>query len=190
MTINYVEQSIKPIDDGSPSTTPSKTNINDAIAALQLRGYLLASSAVASSAHTGTTAETAIATVSIPAGAMGPNGMVRIRTYWSGMTSSASAKTVRHRFGTIAGTSHAPMIWTTKTAGSGVCTIQNRNATNSQLGTGVADRGTDLLQSTLAATTGAIDTTAAVSLVISAQLADGGEAMVLEYYHVEVFYGA
>lgn len=34
MTVNYIPQAIKPIDDGSPNSTASKTNINDALTTL------------------------------------------------------------------------------------------------------------------------------------------------------------
>lgn len=41
MTVNYMTQAVKPIDDGSPSATASKTNINDALLTLQTATSIL-----------------------------------------------------------------------------------------------------------------------------------------------------
>jgi hypothetical protein len=184
MTVNYVEQNVKPVDDGSPSTTPSKININDQFARA---GYVLASSAAASATLTGTTNETAMATVTIPAAAMGANGRLVVTAFFSGMTSSANTKTPRFRFNGIAGTAHGSTSWTTKTTGYAMCVIHNRNSAASQHSYGVADRGTDFLQQSNAATTSTVDTSAAVDLVISMQLGSGAEAAVLDHYSVMIY---
>ena len=52
---------------------------------------------------TGTTVETALATISIPGGTVAQHGRVRVKTLWS-MTSSTNGKTPRVRIGGLAGT--------------------------------------------------------------------------------------
>lgn len=134
---------------------------------------------------TGTTNETAAATVAVPANAMGVHGMLDIVTYWD-WTNSANGKTVRFRLGGLAGTSLYRIgvgLTANTLVASCVGFIKNNGAANAQ----VALPDASLLfanVSTLALQTGAVDTTAAQDLVISGQLANSGESQTLRFYRV------
>jgi hypothetical protein len=143
---------------------------------------LLAASAVAVPL-TGTTNETALATVSIPAGSMGLNGAVQVSTAWS-ITSSANNKTMRVRFGGVSGTQYLASALTTNTTLGDIRTIRNRGAANSQVGMLSATNPGGYGNTSNAITTGAIDTAAAVDVVISGQLASAAETITLEAYEV------
>lgn len=138
----------------------------------------------AASSITGTTTETALGTVTVPAGSMGANGALRITTLWS-YTNSANNKTIRVRLGGLSGTPFTSLVPTT-TAGQRIQTqIHNRNATNSQVSWPAAN-ATTWGTHTSTATTGAIDTTAAQDVAITGQLSNTGETITLEYYLVEL----
>jgi hypothetical protein len=145
---------------------------------------VLQMSAVAST-HTGNTTETALATITVPARAMGKNGRLRVTTFFS-MPSSASAKTFRVRLNGIAGT-----VFYSEAFGTGILTahavieIANRDSASSQIGGPINSSG--LGSSTSAIVTSAINTdNADVALVISGQLAASGETIKLEGYLVEL----
>lgn len=146
---------------------------------------LIAQSAVRTS--TSGTGEDVLATVTIPAGAMGANGRLIIYAVWT-VTSSGNNKVTRIRFGggsgTIYGTSGN---LTTQVTFVDYRTIANRNATNSQIGGGST---TPIGGTSAAVVTSAVDTTAAVDLVFSGECADGGDTTHLESYEVWVAYGA
>jgi hypothetical protein len=129
---------------------------------------------------TGTTTETTLASVTIPANAMGANGIVRVTTGWS-HNSSASSKTLRVKFG---GTTFGSGNITTNATTRDQRQIANRNATNSQIGTattlgGFASSGSAIVTST-------VDSTANVTLAITGQLTNTSETITLEYYLVEL----
>lgn len=149
--------------------------------------HVLAASAV-QVPHTGTTSETALATIPIPAGAMGANGALRVLTL-SSYPNSANAKITRVRLGGIAGTAFLAASTTTTVGTPNMTFIQNRNSQSSQVGSAVAD-SKSFVSSATALVTGTIDTSAAQDLVISGQLALDTETMNLERYIVEVFYKA
>lgn len=126
------------------------------------------------------TSEETFVTVPVPANAMGANGTIRVITAWT-VTSSANDKIVRVRLG---GTElHQFLNATTgQITMVGHTVIQNRNATNSQVGIAGSGVGT----SANALLTAAIDTTASANLTITAQKETGTESMVLQRYSVEV----
>lgn len=138
--------------------------------------------------HTGNTAETTLATIQVPANAMGPNGRVRVTVLWS-MTSSANNKTIRVRFGGTSGTIYQQQQLTTNQINRLQAEWANRNATNSQVG-GPAGASSGWGGSSAAIVTSAVDTTANADIVISGQLANSGETIALEHYLVEIFPGA
>lgn len=148
--------------------------------------YILANSGVVSS-HTGTTSETTLATVTIPAGAMGPNGAVIIRVLYS-WTSSANSKTPRIRFGGAAGTIYHGFTATTTTGQQMYLIIRNRNSASSQVGQPSAYAG--IGSTTAAIVTSSIDTTAAVDVLIRGILGDASETISVEGYTVSIMYGA
>ncbi len=162
------------------------TGAATAIAAqANLKGvYILAASAAPVSV-TGTASETALATITIPAGAMGVNGAVRIWTQWS-YTNSGNAKTLRTRFGGIGGTQYMSVAPTTTASMRDVPRIiQNRGAANSQVG-GVISATAGFAPTTGAPVTSAIDTTLAADIVLTGTLANTGETITLESYLVEL----
>lgn len=148
--------------------------------------YVLAKSGVAVS-HTGDTNETALATVPLPANAMGPNGVLFITAIWS-YTNSANNKIMRTRLGGISGTVFGQTTATTSAVLREQREIHNRNSASSQVGFQLGSGGWITSSSALA--TASIDTTSAQDIVLSALLANSGETITLEAYVVEVIYGA
>lgn len=148
--------------------------------------YALAQSAVAVS-HTGNTTETTLATITIPAGAMGPNGRVTIITDWI-TTNNANTKTVKIKF---AGTSYLNYTGLTS-AGSGrfITIVRNVNSAASQKSLN-SSYLTFITSSSTANITSSADTSASdTTILITGQLAVGSDTMTLDGYSVEVVYGA
>lgn len=154
--------------------------------ALQKGVYILASSGAAVSVGA-TTSETVLATIAVPANAMGANGYLRITTQWT-TTNSANNKTVKVRFGAsgagTGGTALGDRTWTTFATYTHTQVIRNRNATNSQLGQDPSLSGVGLTAT--AHSTAAIDTTAATEIAITGTKANSGETLTLEAYTVEL----
>lgn len=146
------------------------------------RGRILGASAVAVSGAADT-AENILATINVPAGAMGLNGKLRLYTLFT-VTSSANNKTLRARLGGIGGTIFYGVTVTTTVTVTDQRIISNRGAANSQVGPG--DNSASFSQSNTVATTGAISTAAATTLVITGQKASAGETLTLEDYLVEL----
>lgn len=157
------------------ATDPRKTGINAGMT-------LLAASAVAAS-HTGNTNETTLATVSIPAGAMGTNGGLLIFSSWT-TTNSANNKTPRIRLGGIGGTAFMAATYTTVATFSDARRIRNRNSASSQVASTGAATAVPFGGTSSAITTGTIDTSTAQDLVLTAQLGLGSETITLESYEV------
>jgi hypothetical protein len=151
---------------------------------------MIAKSAVQVS-HTGNTNETVLATIAIPANALGPNGRIEIWPTF-GNNNSGNSKTYRVRFGASGAGTGGTQIWTTSnttnTVHNALMGIANRNATNSQLAVVSPASATGLSGGTLG--TAAIDTTAATEIVLTGQLANSGDNVTIEGYRVQVTYGA
>jgi hypothetical protein len=147
--------------------------------------YVLAASAVAIP-HTGTTSETTLATVTIPAGAIGANGFVRVTTTWS-HTSSGNAKNLLVRFGGTGGTAYQNSSVTATASTRHQILIGNRNSASSQVGMNSTTAG-GFGSTNAAVATSSVNTGNAVDLVFRALLANSGETITLESYLVEVFY--
>lgn len=138
----------------------------------------------AASPVTGTTNETTLATIVVPAGAMGLNGVLRIRPKFT-YTGSTNLKTLRVRLG-------GSTLWSGTNASNAsnlgsepYIDIQNRNSVSSQIGMPADAAGVNL-QIVGAFLTAAIDTSAAQNLTITGQLASSGETITLEAYNVEI----
>lgn len=132
---------------------------------------------------TGTLTETTLATVTVPAGAMGANGLIRVSSVWS-YTNSANTKIVRARFG---GTAVASGSYTT-TASAPLNFITSNRASQSSQITGLSN---GLFSATAnAPNTSAINTANAADIVLQGTLANVGETITLESYLVELKYGA
>lgn len=147
--------------------------------------YVLASSGAALS-HTGDTSKTALATIPIPAGAMGANGRLRITTHWT-VTGSTNSKTTSYEYGggvffSVSTTTAATVGWREQRE------IVNRNSASSQVCLRASSLGTGTL--TASTTTAAVNTASAQDLIFYATLTDSGETVTLEYYCVELLYAA
>ena len=129
---------------------------------------------------TGTTAETALASINFPA--MGPNDALRVTAQWS-FTGSANLKTL------VTKLNSATFGLTTTNSASAVIAKQeisliNRNATNVQLGSmygfgySSATSGSFLSPS--------VETNGINTLTLHGQLANSGETITLEDYIVEL----
>jgi len=155
--------------------------------------YILANSAVLVSRISvngaGDTIDQAMATITIPANAMGPNGTIRVTSLWS-YTNSASTKRFRGWFNGLAGSAFQAASGTTTASARFQFEVNNRGVTNSQVGasTTLNSFGT----SGGVNMTSAVDTTAAVDLVLASSwtAAASAETITLEKYTVELFYGA
>ena len=134
---------------------------------------------------TGSTSETILATIVVPAGSMGTNGLLRVSYLWS-MTSSANVKTPRLRLGGIAGTAFYQQTHTTTATLRHQTEIANRNSAASQVSYPSIAGGGGWSTSAQAVTTGTVNTAVAQDLVITGQLASAGETITLESYIVEL----
>jgi hypothetical protein len=144
---------------------------------------ILGASAVAVSGAADTN-ENILATINVPAGAMGLNGILCVEWIMS-HTNSANNKTLRVRLGGISGTVFATFVNTTSGGHRDNRQIANRGAANSQA---CWSNGNTPFPGavTNALTTGAIDTSVAQTLVITGQKATAGETLTLESYLVEL----
>lgn len=139
------------------------------------------------SSITGTTNETVLATVTIPGGSIGPNGIIRIYSLWSN-TNDASGKTARIRLNGLG----TQAIMGSNLSTSGVYAdfrqVHNVNSQSSQKVMQFTYLGG--LGASTTATTAAIDTSASISLVFTGQLTDSADTISIEAYTVEVMYAA
>lgn len=133
------------------------------------------------------TTEDTLATVTIPANAMGANGQVRITTFWR-CNNSVNVKTVRVHFSGFVGAVIQTFTLTSKTGAQITTVLANKNATNSQSALGVAY---DLTLNVIVDGGGNVvlaeNTTAATTLVFTGQKATAGETLVLDHYTVELY---
>jgi hypothetical protein len=137
---------------------------------------------------TNTLTETILATIPIAAGAMGPNGALRITAVFS-HTNSANSKTLRIRLGGIGGTAFTDYTNTANAAQMTQRIIQNRNSQASQVA-GPSTVPNAVAPTTGSSATGTINTAVAQDLVITGQMAALAETITLESYLVEILYGA
>ena len=147
---------------------------------------VLAASAVASSV-TGTTTKTALATISVPAGAIGANGRLRVTCHFS-MNASTNSKTCSFELGGTAFMSRAET-GATIAALRDQREIANRNSASSQASWRANTIG-GFGQGTNALTTGVVDTSIAQDLIVYGQLANSSETITLESYLVELYHQA
>ena len=151
-------------------------------------GTVLGQSAVAVP-HTGDTNEAILATIAVPANAIGKNGLLAVSGLYT-TTNSANNKNLRLRFGAsgsgTGGTSIALSVVTTVVTCWARTNVCNRNATNSQMAFG----NWTGMTSTATINASAIDTTAATEINITGQLALGSETITLESYQVLLYYAA
>lgn len=147
----------------------------------------LSFTAASATSHTGNTTETILKTIAIPADTLGANGLLKIRASGT-ITSSANNKTIRFRLGGISGDVLASaLVYTTNATWFAEIDVQARNSTSSQKAMGWTNRGTDGLLTRAGPTTTTRDTTTALDLVITGELASAGESISVDDYTVEIF---
>ena len=169
------------IDIESPGA--DETDLKAALRDLVGGFHVLAASAVAVS-HTGNTNETVLATIPIPAGAIGPNGVLRVTSQWS-YTNSANNKTLKVRLGGISGSIFFDTQQTTTAAYVDMGRlIHNVNSAAAQKSRGASVTGAG--STGTAHITRTVDTTVALDLVLTGQVANTGETVTLESYVVEI----
>lgn len=132
--------------------------------------------------HTGTLTKTTLATATVPGGAMGVNGILRVTTQWD-FTSSANNKTPGIDFG---GSTIWAQVHTTNEGTRDQRQIQNRNSTSSQVTVNSASGGGGWSVTGTNPTTTSVDTTVNQDLTINATLANSGENCDLVCYTVEL----
>lgn len=140
-------------------------------------------------ALTGTTNETARASIRIPAGVMGANGFLRVWHSWTN-NNSAGTKTRRIRFGSandLAGTVLHSVGPTTNILHNQLQEIQNVN--NVAVQTTYCDSSTASPIGGFASSpaSAAINTANDAYLVLSGQLSNGADSMTLLAYSVTLF---
>lgn len=156
-------------------------SIHSSSDALALQAMPFAQNAVSSS-HTGDTTETALATITIPAGTIGANGQVEVIALWS-VTNNANSKTLKVKLGATAFTS----VSTTSTGSFQTYTrIANRNSQASQVAMAFG-AGNAFASSGGANTTAAIDTSVDTTLTLTGTLAVGTDTVTLESYIVHIY---
>lgn len=144
------------------------------------RPYVLASSGVAVSCPADTT-EDILATITVPGGAMGANGAVRMIVNWS-LNSLGFGKTLRVRFGGVAGNKFYEVTTTAANLSySSQVLIKNKNSTNSQIG---ATPNFGAFGAALPVS--ALETQNPQDIVITGQKFLAGDTLTLESYIVEI----
>lgn len=153
---------------------------------LQVTPPLVLASGVASAALTGATTETQMGVITVPGGALGPNGFVRVTALWSAGANNANAKNCRIRApgsgGTpfrnvdLANNTHVREMVIIQNAGSET-TQKSRPAASNEFGTGTG---------TIISTT--INTAADWNINLTGQLANAADSLTLEGWIAEVFY--
>lgn len=149
---------------------------------------ILGASAASGMSVTGTTSETILATVQIPGGAMGANGIIRVTSLWS-MTSSANTKTLTWRFGAagagIGGTTYSGTPVTTSSLFHDMRLVRNITA-STQKGLSSGNPTGGLGVSSGALVTSSVNTANAAEVAFTATLTNTGETITLESYLVEL----
>lgn len=140
---------------------------------------VLAQSAVPASV-TGTISETVLATIPIPAGAMGVDGSLRVTTLWS-YTNSANIKNCRVKIGSTV----ISVFSQTATAGmQRMDFLRNRGSLASQV---AFPNSTNPFGTTTAAVpTYAFDMSVEQILTLTGELANPGETITLQGYTIEL----
>lgn len=151
-------------------------------------GISILGSGVGGSVSSGT-AETQLASISVPAGAMGANGILRVTCRWT-FTNSGNNKTMRVRLGGSGGVAYLAQVVTTTLINQTQTIIWNVNSASVQEGYPATVANPFTGASAGAFVTGALDTSVATTVYISGQPASGGETITLRGYLVELLPGA
>lgn len=143
---------------------------------------MIAQSNVASSV-TGTSAETFLATIPIPAGFMSANGILEISSLWN-YTNAATSRNLRCRVGqTTAASSILSSTATTTTTAQMKFYLRNANSVSSQVCQPIGFIQT-YTTSTSTSTSYSIDTSLDFNVYFSATLTDTSQTVTLESYTI------
>ncbi len=134
---------------------------------------------------TGTLADTALATITIPGGSMGPNGRIEIDAYWT-FTNSGNNKSLRIWWNGIGGTLIGGINLTATSSYREGRFIQNTGSASSQIAMNDAFGNGGFGAATAAAVTASVNTASPVDLVLSGTLASAGESIILAAYAVKL----
>ena len=129
---------------------------------------------------TGTTTETTLLTIPIPAGLVGERGILKLYPIWS-MTNNSNSKNVKvkldgqicYSFSLVSTLTSAPLVF-----------IRNFNSESAQKTISNSSLGIGSMASALSATTA--DTGTAIDLVITGQLSSSVDTLTLESIFVEI----
>lgn len=135
------------------------------------------------------TTEQVLATITIPGGAMGPNGSVEVYTEWV-TNNSATAKNQIIRVGGPTGTQYMNVSSTTHIGLARSVVISNQNSQSSQATEVAGGNTTGLGQFTTAGASSSINTANNWDIVISGLKADAADTLTLKRYRVTINYGA
>jgi hypothetical protein len=122
----------------------------------------------------------ATATITIPAGLLGANGKLKIYPLWA-TTNNANVKTLRVVFG---GSICTTMTSQSVSNNSGLVIIRNINSESVQKTSSGLVAGIGASFGSIASTT--VDTSAATTITITGQLADGADTLTLADLFIEV----
>ncbi len=146
---------------------------------------ILTGTAQAQAVHTGTLTRTAIVSVTIPGGLLGPNGYLTFE-FDSTVNNTANTKLWQLTLGSDNlfhfGPSGGNYI-------GGQCKIRNRGSEASQKGSPL-NLATPFTSGTNTMLTGTADTTVAQTLTLNATLADIGDTMTLQAWLIKFYSGA
>lgn len=150
--------------------------------------YIFSQSSVAISG-TAVTTEEVYKTITIPGGAVGPNGMVQIFTNWT-TTSNANNKSLNIRVGGVAGTLYMQVGNTTHVGATRNTVFVNNNSESAQKTASPAGNTQGTGNFSAAGITSTVNTAAAWDIVISGTKAVSTDTITLESYQVLISYGA
>ena len=132
--------------------------------------------------HTGTTGEVTLATVTLPAGIIGTNGLLRVTSFWTYTNVGGGTRTPRVKFGgsTIAGNANANTVLSQSLLG-----LVNNKTAATQTATGLGSAA-GIGASTATSLALTVDTTAAVTILLTGQLSNTADTIALDRYIIEV----
>ena len=131
---------------------------------------------------TNTTAETQVASFTLPGGVMGMNGILRLCPMFS-HTNSANTKTLRIKLGAATAITQA-FGGAGSASAYGILTIRNLNSQSSQKSTQGGNLGVGTTSSAIG--TSAADTSADITVSLTVQMGALAETITLEHLFVEV----
>jgi len=129
------------------------------------------------SAYTGSTTETTLINVTVPAGAIGDNGQIVVTANWATNNSAGAKAGAVYLGGSAVGSSSS---YTTSTGGSSMNSIRNRGVLTAQTSQLIGGAATGASVYT------AINTAASTSITITGDIATATDNVILEGFTIEL----